>query len=278
MSRSADIARKSRSNLAFALATLPAQRRRDMIHFYAFCRVVDDLADDTDAPVEEKRASLATWRHAVLHGGEGVEDEVMSETVALPARYGFPKEHLAEIIDGVAADLDQDRYATFQDLLGYCYKVASVVGLASMKIFGAQQEQTRQYAVQLGYALQLTNIIRDVGEDARIGRIYLPQEDLQKFHVSEEDLLTGRSSPNFIRMMDFQYARAEDYYRKAEAALPAADKPVMIAARMMGQLYRQILHKLKAERYPVFEKRMKLSKLSKVWLLASYLTRGYLRR
>jgi 15-cis-phytoene synthase len=278
VSRSADIARKSRSNLAFALATLPAQRRRDMIHFYAFCRVVDDLADDTDTPVEEKRAALATWRHAVLHGGEGVQDEVMTETVALPARYGFPKEHLAEIIDGVAADLDQDRYATFQDLLGYCYKVASVVGLASMKIFGAQQEQTRQYAVQLGYALQLTNIIRDVGEDARIGRIYLPQEDLQKFHVSEEDLLTGRSSPNFIRMMEFQYARAEDYYRKAEAALPAADKPVMIAARMMGQLYRQILHKLKAERYPVFEKRMKLSKLSKAWLLASYLTRGYLRR
>lgn len=278
MSRSADIARKSRSNLAFALATLPTQRRRDMIHFYAFCRVVDDLADDTEAPAEEKRASLAAWRHAVLHSGEGVQDDVMRETVALPSRYGFPTEHLAEIIDGVAADLDHDRYATFQDLLGYCYKVASVVGLASMKIFGAKQEQTAQYAVQLGYALQLTNIIRDVGEDASIGRIYLPQEDLQKFHVSEEDILSGHSSPGFIRMMDFQFTRAEEYYRKAEAALPPEDKPVMIAARMMGQLYRQILHKLKAERYPVFEKRMKLSKLSKAWLLASYLTRGYLGR
>jgi 15-cis-phytoene synthase len=278
VSRSAEIARKSRSNLAFALATLPPARKRDMIHFYAFCRVVDDLADDEHEPVEKKRAALAQWRHAVLHGGEGVHDEVMRETVALPERYGFPVAHLAEIIDGVACDLDRNRYATFEDLQGYCYKVASVVGLASMKIFGAQQEQTKEYAVALGYALQLTNIIRDVGEDAGIGRIYIPQEDLQRFGVDESDLLTGRSSPAFIRMMDFQYERAERFYQSAAAALPAADKPFMIAARMMGAVYHQILLKLRTERYPVFEKRMKLGKLRKLTLLASYLTLGLLRR
>jgi phytoene synthase len=249
-----------------------------MIHFYAFCRVVDDLADDPDRPVEEKRADLAAWRHAVLHSGQGVSDDVMTETVALPERYGFPAQHLAEIIDGVASDLDRSRYANFAELQSYCYKVACVVGLASMKIFGAQQERTADYAVALGYALQLTNITRDVGEDARIGRIYLPQDELAEFGVSEQDILEGKDSPSFQRLMDFQHDRAQLYYQEAAASLPASDKPVMIAARMMGELYQRILAKLKAERFPVFEKRMKLGKLQKAALLGSYLLRGVLKR
>jgi 15-cis-phytoene synthase len=278
VSRSADIAKKSRSNLAFALATLPLERKRDMIHFYAFCRMVDDIADDEGSPVEEKRQTLAAWRHAALNDGAGIDDDVMAETVRLPERYGFSKELLAEIIDGVAMDLDRNRYADFPQLLSYCYKVASVVGLASMKIFGAQQEQTRDYAIALGYALQLTNITRDVGEDAQIGRIYLPQTELAEFGVSEEDILTGRDSPAFQRLMLHQQQRAEQYYQQAEKLLPAADKPYMIAARMMAEVYHQILHKLKAESFPVFQKRMKLTKPKKLSILLRFMLLGFLKR
>jgi phytoene synthase len=276
VNRSAEITQKSQSNLAFALATLPAQRKQDMIHFYAFCRMVDDIADDDSTPVEEKRRELAQWRHAVLHSGEGVTDDIMAETVKLPERYNFSPDLLAEIIDGVSMDLNRLRYATFAELQAYCYKVASVVGLVSMRIFGAQQPLTEKYAVALGYALQLTNITRDVGEDARIGRIYLPQDELQRFEISEADILAGKKSARFDEMMDFQYERAQRYYSEAMQSLPSADFKVMIAARMMSQLYQRILQKLKAERYPVFEKRIKLSKLQKAWLLCSYILRGWL--
>jgi 15-cis-phytoene synthase len=276
LNRSAEITQKSQSNLAFALATLPPQRRQDMIHFYAFCRMVDDIADAADSPVETKRSTLAQWRHAALNHGQSVADEIMQETVKLPARYHFSPQLLAEIVDGVSMDLDRQRYDTFTQLQTYCYKVASVVGLVSMHIFGAQQPATAQYAINLGYALQLTNIIRDVGEDARIGRIYLPQDELQRFNIAEADILAGKKSAQFNTMMDYQHARAEAYYQAASAALPRADHQAMIAARMMGELYHRILQKLKAEQYPVFEKRTKLSKLQKAWLLTRYLCRGWL--
>lgn len=274
----AEIARKAKSNLALALACLPAARRRDMTTFYAFCRVVDDIADDPGAAPAEREARLDRCRRAVLEArGEG--DPVLEEVVRLPERYSFPREWLVEIIDGVASDLGRVRYATYAELLGYCYKVASVVGLVSAEIFGCTQPAARDYAVQLGYALQLTNILRDVGQDAReSGRIYLPQEDLLRFGVSEAEILEARPGPGFVALMDFEHERARALFEAAEAVLPVADRAALLPARMMAQVYREILEKLHRQRYPVFAQRCRLHPLRKAWILLRHLGRAWVVR
>lgn len=270
------IARQAKSNLAFALSSLPKERRRDMISFYAFCRVVDDIADATDTNEEEKEKELNYWKQCVEEGkppGHPVLDEVL----VLPQKYGFPRAWLSEIIDGVASDISKTRYATFEELLGYCYKVASVVGLVSIEIFGHQNPATRDYAINLGYALQFTNIIRDVGQDARdTGRIYLPQSELRQFGVLESEILDARPSERFTKLMDFQYRRARDYYHAAQKALSPEDRKNVVASEIMAAIYSRILEKLKRERYPVFSKRTRLNTFHKVWILGSHLLRAKL--
>lgn len=270
------IARQAKSNLAFALSSLPKERRRDMVSFYAFCRVVDDIADATDTSEEEKEKELGFWKQCVEEGkppGHPVLDEVL----LLPQKYGFPRAWLVEIIDGVASDISKIRYATFEELLGYCYKVASVVGLVSIEIFGHQNPATRDYAIQLGYALQFTNIIRDVGQDARdTGRIYLPQSELKQFGVLESEILDARPSERFTKLMDFQYRRARDYYQAARKALPPEDRKNVVASEIMADIYSRILEKLKRERYPVFRKRTRLNTLHKAWILGSHLLKAKL--
>lgn len=276
---SAVIASKAQSNLAFALITLPKERRDDMITFYAFCRVVDDIADEPSVPIEQKRAELAAWRGAVLGSDlDAVANHaLLSQVLALPGKYHFSPELLAEIIDGVASDQDKTRHATIDDLLAYCYKVASVVGIVSAHIFGATHPQSREYAIALGYALQLTNITRDVGEDAReSGRIYLPQDELMRFGVSEEDILQGRYSENFTRLMQFQHDRARRYFDEAEQLLPAQDRSCMIAARMMGAIYAAILEKIRRGGFRVLEQHTRLSKWHKGAILIGYWARGWL--
>lgn len=273
---SAEITQRAKSNLAIALACLPEERRCDMISFYAFCRLADDIADTSSQSEFEREAELARWKKCVLEC-EAPGHPVLDEVIELPGKYGFPRLWLAEIIDGVASDISVVRYETFEELKGYCYKVASVVGLVSVHIFGHQNPLSREYAVQLGYALQLTNIIRDVGEDAReTGRIYLPLEDLRKFQVTETEILNGRHNQRFVQMMDFQYERARKYYTEAARLLPKEDRSNLLASEMMGQIYSEILEKLKKLRYPVFEQRCKLSKLRKSWILLTYLARGWL--
>ncbi|WP_395718053.1 phytoene/squalene synthase family protein [Prosthecobacter sp.] len=271
---SEQITRRAKSNLAFALACLPKERRRDMISFYAFCRVVDDIADSTAAGAEEKERELNFWKQCVEEGrppGHPVLDEVL----VLPQKYGFPRAWLGEIIDGVASDISKTRYATLEELLGYCYKVASVVGLVSIEIFGHTNPATRDYAINLGYALQFTNIIRDVGQDAReTGRIYLPQSELRQFGVLESEILDARPSERFFKMMDFQYRRARDYYDAAQKALPPEDRKKMVASEIMAAIYSRILEKLKRQKFPVFTKRCRLSKLHKVWILGSHLVKA----
>ncbi len=277
-SSSLQIARKARSNLAFALSCLPAERKRDMISFYAFCRIVDDIADEATVSEDAKEKELAQWKHAVLQA-QLTGHPVLDEVVVLPAKYGFPRAWLAEIIDGVESDLSKLRYETFEELLGYCYKVASVVGLVSAEIFGHQKPITRDYAIQLGYALQMTNIIRDVGQDAReMGRIYLPLEDLRAFEVTETEILEGRHNQRFVRLMEFQWQRALEFYRKAEQLLPPEDRESMQAAEMMGHVYFKILIKLKKLNFPVFEQRVRLHSTQKAGILLSYLTRIWWRR
>jgi 15-cis-phytoene synthase len=268
------IVRRAKSNLAFALACLPKERRRDMISFYAFCRVVDDIADDPKTPEADKERELTRWKQCV-EAGQPPGHPVLDEVVVLPKKYGFPRAWLGEIIDGVASDISKTRYETFEELLGYCYKVASVVGLVSIEIFGHQNPATKDYAINLGYALQFTNIIRDVGQDAReTGRIYLPRAELRKFGVLESEIMDARPSDRFTKMMDFQYQRARGYYEAAQKCLPPEDRKSMVASEIMGAIYSRILEKLRRERYPVFSKRCRLSKLHKVWILGSHLIKA----
>jgi phytoene synthase len=275
---SAQIAQKAKSNLAFALGCLSKERKRDMITFYAFCRVVDDIADDPTTNEEDKERELGHWKTCVLEGtppGHSVLDEALD----LPKKYAFPRAWMAEIIEGVASDITKTRYETFDELLGYCYKVASVVGLVSIEIFGHEKPETRDYAINLGYALQLTNIIRDVGQDAReTGRIYLPQEDLKQFNVSESDLLSGIPSERLNKLLDFEYRRARSYYAAAQKALPEEDRKHMVASEIMAEIYSTILEKLKRRRYPVFEQRVRLLSVHKAWILGKHMLRAKLGR
>lgn len=275
---SRQITRKSRSNLAFALACLPAERKRDMISFYAFCRVVDDIADDAAASVSARRAELERWKQAIL-AGDGALHPVLAEVVLLPGKYHFSSDLLIEIIDGVASDLDTIRYDTMADLLDYCYKVASVVGLVSIEIFGYKNPACKDYAVNLGYALQLTNILRDVGQDARdTGRIYLPLEDLRKHGVTEEQILNGRHDERFAALMQTEYEQARRYYDLAAAQLPKEDAGSMIAARMMGRIYSDILEKLRRTGFRALDQRVRLHPLRKGMILGGYLLRSFVAR
>lgn len=271
-----EIARRSKSNLAFALSTLPRRRKEDMMTFYAFCRVIDDIADEPVDTLEERQRALDEWRQGILHGF-GEPDDLQAGVAELPKTYPIDPALLAEIVNGVASDLVTTRYRTYEDLLAYCYKVASVVGLVSIEIFGYKNPVCKEYAVALGYALQLTNIIRDVAEDARNGRIYLPQEDLERHGVTEADLLEGRHTPGFEALMQVQHDRARAFFTQAATLLPKEDRRHMLAAEMMGQMYGEILEKIRQRRFQVFGPRIGLSKLRKIAILGAYTAKGLLR-
>lgn len=247
-----------------------------MMTFYAFCRVIDDIADEPGESTEERRSALNVWKNGLLHGFEN-PDELQAEVAELPKRYAIAPSMLAEIIDGVSCDFTQSRYETYESLLAYCYKVASVVGLVSIEIFGYKNAACKDYAIALGYALQLTNIIRDVAEDARNGRIYLPLEDMRQFHITEEQIMRSEYTASFESLMQLQYERAHEFYQKAERLLPAEDRQHMLAAEMMAQVYSEILGKIQRRRFQVFGRRIGLTKLRKFIILGAYTIRGILR-
>lgn len=259
-----EITRRSKSNLALAFIALPRERRQDISLFYAFCRVVDDLADEPDRALEERRIGLQRWRES-LYAPVAEEPALAPAVRELIAKYALNPEHFSEIITGCEMDLAGARYATWEDLRAYCYRVASVVGLISIEIFGYQDPRCREYAVELGLALQLTNILRDVGEDYRNGaRIYLPQEDLARFGYSEDDLARGVRNDAFLRLMRFEAERAREFYRKAVAALPAADRRTMVAAEIMRAIYGAILTRMEEDGFRVFDRRYRLSRWEKL--------------
>jgi phytoene synthase len=256
------ITRASKSNLALAFVSLNAERRRDITTFYAFCRVIDDIADDSGLEVEEKRRRLNEWREW-LRAARPNESEIAAEVRGLMSKYSLRPEMLEEIIAGVEMDLTIQRYPTFEELRLYCYRVASAVGLVSIEIFGYRNAACKDYAVQLGLALQTTNIIRDVGKDLQAGRIYLPQEDLARFAYSEEELLARRYNERFVQLMEFEAGRGRQFFARAAEVLPREDRRSMVAAEIMASIYRGLLRRMGLDKFRVFEKEYKLNKLEK---------------
>jgi phytoene synthase len=271
----ATITRQSKSNLALAFISLGRERKRDITVFYAFCRVIDDVADSSELNVVEKRVRLAKWRQ-MLHVTAQDEPLLARDVRRLIAKYSLPAAMLEEIIAGVEMDLSTMRYPTFEDLRVYCYRVASAVGLVSIEIFGYRNQRCKQYAIELGLALQMTNIIRDVGKDMQNGRIYLPQEDLARFHYSETEMMQRHYNERFVQLMEFQARRARQFLANAAAALPVEDRRAMTPAEIMGSVYRGLLRRIELDKFRVFEKDYQLNKMEKAGRIVAELFKSFL--
>jgi phytoene synthase len=256
----------SGSSFYYAFLFLPAARRRAITALYAFCREVDDVVDEThDAQLAATK--LAWWRQEIglLFDGKPQHPVTRALQPALQP-YGLSAARLNEIVDGVEMDLTQTRYLDFAALERYCHRVAGVVGLLAAGIFGYGDPRTLEYARTLGIAFQLTNILRDVGEDARRNRIYLPIEDLQRYGVSANDLLEGRHSEAFAALMAFQASRARDWYARALALLPAEDRRAQRPGLIMAAIYRTLLDEIERDGFQVLRQRTSLTPLRKLWV------------
>jgi len=263
----ATLARRSGSSFYFSFLFLPRRKREAIYALYAFCRTVDDAVDQGAASPGDQRRILAEWRAELgrVYGGRPTQPIATRLADAVRA-FPIPREHLEAILDGVEMDIDKRRYATFEELSEYCYRVASAVGLACIEIFGYSDGQARDYALNLGIALQLTNILRDLRPDAERGRIYLPLDELRRFGYSEEDLLRSRYNRPFLELMRFQADRAHAYYRAARTALPRVDRRRLLAAEIMRVTYHALLRAVEAHRFRVFDKPIRLSAPHKLGL------------
>jgi phytoene synthase len=256
----------SGSSFYYSFMFLPKEKRRAIIALYAFCREVDDVVDEcTDEQVA--RTTLNWWRGQVaeIYGGKP-QHPVAIALIPVVVKFNMAQELLLEIIDGMEMDLDQPRYNDFKSLQLYCYRVASVVGLLSVEIFGYTDRQTLKYAHDLGIAFQLTNIIRDIGEDARRNRIYLPMDEMQQFGVTAADILNANETENFHKLMEFQIERAEGFYQQALAQLPPVDRKNQRTGLIMAAIYRATLDEVKASGCHVLKERISLTPLRKLWL------------
>jgi phytoene synthase len=254
MQHSRAITKKSASNLALAFILLPKQKRDAMSALYAFCREVDDVADDETVPTGKRRVQLAEWRDDVKCACENGSPrfEVNRELQPIIKQFGLRFDLFDELIKGCEMDLDTKRYEHFEQLELYCHRVASVVGLLSIEIFGYKNPATRDYAIYLGKALQLTNILRDVKNDAARGRIYLPLDEMKKFNVGENEILNSIYSENYSALAKSVAARAKNFYSLARKTLPPEDRKAMVAAELMGSIYWRLLQKLEREEFNVF--------------------------
>lgn len=260
-----EIAQKSKSSFYYAFSLLPEQKRDAMNTVYAFCRQTDDIVDDNQDSEELKYEKLHKWRIELERSFSGNSEYVLLNKLAgIIAQFNIPLDPFFELIKGMEMDLQKQRYLSFDDLKLYCYRVASTVGLMCIEIFGYKNKSAQDFAVNLGLALQLTNILRDIKTDAENGRIYLPQEDLNRFSYSEAELFKYTYNKNFQEMMKYESERAREYFRKADSALDLEDKPAMFAARAMQHIYFKLLRKIEENNYNVYEKKIKVSKIEKV--------------
>jgi phytoene synthase len=259
-------AAQSGSSFYYSFLFLPEERRRAITALYAFCREVDDVVDDC-SDVATARATLAWWRQELAAAYHGAPQHPVARALAEVApRFNLAEARLAEIIDGMQMDLELNRYPGFEALRLYCHRVAGVVGLLSVEIFGYQDRRTLEYAADLGVGFQLTNIIRDVGEDARRNRIYLPLDEIERHGVSVADIIQSRETDNFRRLMAFQIERALGYYREAFVKLPAVDRRAQRAGIIMAAIYRTLLDEIRRDGCRVLTRRTSLTPIRKLWI------------
>ncbi|MGH9821749.1 MAG: presqualene diphosphate synthase HpnD [Blastocatellia bacterium] len=263
------LARSTGSNFYYAFLLLPGDKRRAIKNVYGFCRIIDDIVDEK-VPGRDPEAELDQWREEIQACYQGWPatpfGEKLLETIE---EFDLPKQPFLDLIDGMEMDLHWSRYQTFADLREYCYRVASAVGLLCIEIFGYQSLRTREYAVNLGLALQLTNIIRDLKEDIGRDRIYLPLEDCEKAGYSEEDFKSYRFNTPFIELMKAQYSRAVAYFDRAAASLADEDRSSLFAAETMGRIYREILDQVPVVRYDVYHNRITVPKKQRLKIAIS---------
>ncbi len=273
--------KQSGSNFYYSFLFLPRSRREAMYTIYAFCRMVDTDVDDP-TPGSDVKDVLSRWRNEVSAAYKG--HPTLPVTISLAThlqRFDIPEQLFQELISGVEMDLTTTRYATFSDLYPYCYRVASVVGLICLKIFKTQSPAAEDYAINLGLAFQLTNILRDVSVDAQQNRIYLPAEDFLRFGYTEEALLNQRWSPALVNLMAFECTRAKTYYHKAHAilqTLPRSDQQSLVVAEIMRGVYKRILEKYEAEHFPVFGPRIRISSVHRLGIAAHIWLRSFFIR
>jgi 15-cis-phytoene synthase len=259
-------AAQSGSSFYYSFLFLPPERRRAITALYAFCREVDDVVDEPIDP-GVARAKLGWWREEIRTAFAGKPQHPVARALApVVASYSLPEALFQTVIDGMAMDLERTRYLDFAELEGYCHRVAGVVGLMSAEIFGYANPATRQYARDLGVAFQLTNIVRDVGEDARRGRIYLPQDELARHGVTDTTVLKGESSTAFRALMAAEVARARTWYARAIEALPTEDAFAQRPGLIMAAIYRALLDEIARDGYRVLEHRIALTPLRKLWI------------
>lgn len=256
----------SGSSFYYSFLFLPAAQRQAITALYAFCREVDDTVDEcSDADIARKK--LDWWNTEISRSFAGLPQHPVGQALTTSINnFNLAEEYFHEIIDGMKMDIDQHRYTNFSDLSLYCYRVASVVGLLASEIFGFEDRHTTDYACQLGMAFQLTNILRDVREDALRNRIYIPQDELQRFDVSEQDILQGNMHNNMRKLLKFQADRARQYYDKAINLLPAMDRFNQRSGLMMAAIYRSVLERIVHSDYDVYRQRISLSPIRKLWI------------
>jgi len=261
------IAKESKSSFYYAFNLLGKQRSNAMNIVYAFCRKTDDIVDEEKYSTEEKRKNLADWKNEFeLAIKNKSEHGLLKEVVNIMALFNIPQKPFFDLIRGMKMDLEKNRFQTFEEVEEYCYCAASTVGLMSVEIFGYKQSSIHEYAINLGKALQLTNIIRDVKTDSEMNRIYLPLEDIERFGYSEEELFNGVYNSNFYELMNFQAKRARSYFYKADSFLHPEDKKRMFAAQAMRHIYYKLLLKLRKNKFGVFSQNINVQKKDKLFI------------
>lgn len=260
-----EISKKSKSSFYYAFNLLPAEKRDAMNTVYAFCRQTDDIIDEGNDSDDIKFEKLHKWRLELEKAFAGHSDYALLNKLGKTiSQFNIPLDPFFELLKGMEMDLQRKNYLTFDDLSLYCYRVASTVGLMCIEIFGYKNKSTKNFAIDLGIALQLTNILRDVKKDALRGRIYLPKEDLVKFNYSEEDVSNNIYNQKFIDLMEYEVDRTKIYFRKATDELSLDDKGAMFAARAMQHIYYKLLEKIVDHEYDVYSKKIKVPTIEKI--------------
>ena len=260
-----DIAKTSKSSFYYAFNLLPEEKREAMNTVYAFCRKTDDIIDEGNETDEIKYEKLRKWRVELERAFNGNSDYTLLNKLGRTIhKFNIPYEPFFELLKGMEMDLQNKRYLTFDDLSLYCYRVASTVGLMCIEIFGYKHKSAKEFAINLGIALQLTNILRDIKKDSLKGRIYLPQEDLEKFSYREEDIFKQKYDERFVNLMKYEVDRAERFFENATVNLDLDDKKAMFAARAMQHIYKRLLEKIIDAEYNIYQKNIKVSSFEKV--------------